>query len=241
MTFLYDFKSDNGTLTAATSIPGFGVDNLTDTRLSRTYRAVSTDAAIVIDFGSAVAFDCIAFSHNLSATATVTLEWNSSDSWAVPAGSESLTHTEGIIFQTFTEVTYRYARLVIDDAANTFGQIELGRLVVGSCFDAPRVANDLQLPRFTTTDRGFSRSRQAYFNEGVRYRGINLQFNYVTEAEYNLFNAMYEVSDVKPIFLLFDELTNEAPMYAVVDDSFDHSLVGAYGYYTLNMEITEVF
>ena len=241
MIFLYDFKSDNANITADTAIPGFGVDNMADTRLSRTYRAISTTANIVVDFGSAVKFDCFAMAHNLSDTATVTLQWNSSNSWGTPAGSTSVTVSGDKFVHTFTEVEYRYARIVISDSTNAFGQIEIGRLGIGSRFNAPQVATDLQLPRFSTTDRSFSRSRQAYFNEGVRFRGIELQFNYVTEAEYNSFNAMFEVSDIKPIFVLFDELTNEAPLYAVISDEFDHSYLGGFGFYTINMDIQEVF
>jgi hypothetical protein len=242
--FLYNHKSDSATLTASSAQTGFTEINLQDTRASRVYRSAdgTTSINIVFDFGSAVDFNTIAIAnHNITTSETTfKLEYNSSDSWGVPAGSTNISAADSTIFHTFSSVTYRYARLVIDDDDISDGYIEIGRVSIGEYFDAPQVGIDLQLPRYTTSNRSFSRGRQAYFDEGVRYRAISLQFNKVTTAEYNSFNTMFPYSDIQPVFCDFDELSNEEPLYCVVSNEFNHSYVGGFGIYTLNMDIEEV-
>jgi hypothetical protein len=244
MKFLYNHKSDSATLTASSEQVGFTAENIQDVRGSRVYRSAegTTSINIVFDFGSAVAFDTIAIGfHNVTTSETTfKLEWNSSDSWGAPAGSTNISAENDTIYHEFSSVTYRYARLVIDDGTISDGYVELGRVSIGETLDAPQVGTDLQLPRYTTSNRSFSRGRQAYFDEGVRYRGISLQFNYVTQSEYNSFNSMFAYSDIQPVFCYFDELTNEEPMYCVVSNEFNHSYLGGYGFYTLNMDIEEV-
>jgi len=243
MKFLYNHKSDSATLTASSEDVGFAVENIQDVRAKRVYRSNSaTSINIVFDFGSAVDIDCIAIAeHNITTSETTfDLEFNSSDSWAAPAETVALSAADDTIFTTFTSVNYRYARLVIDDGTISDGYVELGRVSLGEYFDAPQVAPDIQLPRYTTSARSFSRGRQAYFDEGVRYRGISLKFNYVTQSEYNSFNSMFAYSDIQPVFCDFDELSNEEPLYCVVSNEFNHSYLGGYGFYTLQMDIEEV-
>lgn len=244
MKFLYNHKSDSATLSVESEQVGFTVEQIQDIRASRVYRSGSgtTSIAIVFDFGSAVDFDTIAIAnHNITTSATTfDLEWNSSDSWTTPAGSTTISAANDTIYHEFSSVTYRYARLVIDDSTLS-DYIELGRVSIGETFDAPQVGLDVQLPRRTTSTRQFSRGRQAYFDEGVRYREISLQFNYVTQSEYNSFNSMFAYSDKQPVFCYFDELTNEEPVYCVVSEEFEHDYMGGYGHYTLGMTIQEVF
>jgi hypothetical protein len=239
--FLYNNLLDDADLSNDGTPPGFGLDNLKDTRLSRTYRAIATSDNIVIDLGSAQEVDTFAMAgHNIEAL-EVTLEANSSDSWTSPPFSRTVTLTARMGYDYFTAETYRYWRVVIDDPGNSLGAIEVGRIGIGVGFDGPAMDPDITLPRETTTNRALSRTRQSYVNEGIRYRAARVTFPFITTAQKASFDEMFEIADVQPVFIDLPELSDEEAMYANLSESFDYSYRFGTDRFSMALTFEEVF
>lgn len=240
MTIVYTNHVDDATITASSSSSGFGTANLQDTRAARVYRSTATSATLVFDFGSAVSFAGVGIAgHNFTSGATVTLEWNDADSWGSPAGSQSITVDETCV-EGFGEVTYRYARLSVTDSGNSDGYIEIGRVSVGQAITGPDIADNVSIPRSTTTNRALSRGRQLYVDEGVRYRSATITWPYITPAQRDDMVAVFNAADVKPVFLDFG-ISSEPPLYGYIDGSADLQYRGDVPMYTLSLTFEEVF
>ena len=240
MRFLYDTYVDDATLSSGGAIPGFSLANLQDPQLSRRYRSISTNDAIVIDLGSARAVDSFALAqHNIS-TQEVTLQANSTDDWAAPPFDEVIEVNTRMGYAIFNAQTYRYWRVVVNDPGSELGQVEISRVALGESFIGPAIDLDAQIPRRSTSVRAFSRSRQAYINEGKRYRAGSVNFGFITEDEKNDFADMFEFTDRGPIFIDF-QLPSEQALYAVVSGSFELSYNFGGRFFTMALDFEEVF
>lgn len=124
----------------------YPVTALQDDNAASTWRTDNASAAhnVVIDFGTATAIDTISLVNvNLRSTGTVVLEWNTTDSWASPAGSQSFNMTGlaldpphyDLTMKLSATRTYRYFRLVITDTGNPDGFYEIGELFLGERVD----------------------------------------------------------------------------------------------------------
>lgn len=237
MRFLYNNLADSATITSGATVPNFPVENLQDMRLSRAYRSTGNSDDILVDFGTAQAVDTFALgAHNISTT--VTLQANTTDSWGAPPFTRTVTLQAGTSYDTFDEETYRWWRVVIPTQPH---QVQIGRLALGVGFAAPAISTDVTIPRQTTTTRGFSRSRQLYVNEGVRYRGASVNFGYITDAEKTAFAQMFEYSDTQPVFVDFSELPGETPAYVAVSGSFNLAYTFMGRHWTMAFTFEEVF
>lgn len=81
--------------------------------------------------GSRYAAHLALLDHNLSNSATITLEAHTSDSWGSPAYSQAITWTEEHIVFTVGQ-TYQWWRLVISDPTNTDGYLTASTLHLGT-------------------------------------------------------------------------------------------------------------
>lgn len=114
----------------------FHPDGLVDGNRDTEWRSddVADAVNLVVDLGSAQACDVIAIlDHNFSASATVTIQANSSDSWGAAPLSETVTHNAGVMVRYLTTVTrtYRYWRLVVTDTGNTNAFLSMSELFLG--------------------------------------------------------------------------------------------------------------
>ncbi len=241
MRFLYNNLLDSATLSNDGTIPGFGLANLQDPRLSRVYRSLSTADNIVIDLGAATAIDTFTLAAHNIASREVTLEANATDSWATPAFSLVVGINERMGYEVFTAETHRYWRVVIDDPTNTLGQIQIGRIGIGAGFDGPLMELDMSIPTRSTTERSLSRTRQSYANEGKRYRAATVTFPFITEAQKASFDEMFEFSDTLPVFVDLPELSAEQAMYANLSGSFDYGYRFGVYRFSLSLNLEEVF
>lgn len=131
--FLYDNLIKSATLTPSSVSAQYPVANLIDDRRSKVYRSTINSANIVIDLGSAKDLNAFAIVHNGTSfgVTTVTLELNSSDSWASPAVSQVITldTTHGVGYHIFGSIqNYRYARIVL---TSTLGYCEVSKIFLG--------------------------------------------------------------------------------------------------------------
>lgn len=93
----------------------------------------STSVTIVIDLGTPVNITaCVLFGHNLTDDATVTLQAHTSDSWGAPSYSQALSVSADMPVTQYLDEEYCYWRMVISDAANPDGYVEIGNLYLGT-------------------------------------------------------------------------------------------------------------
>jgi len=92
-----------------------------------------TTLNFVVNLGSAkLVTAALLYDHNLTDSATVTLEGNASDSWGAPSYSQALTVAELTPIIEYLSETYQYFRVVISDSTNTDGFIRVGGLYLGT-------------------------------------------------------------------------------------------------------------
>ena len=242
MTVLYDNIFDTASLSSGGAIPGFPLTNLIDTRISRVYRAISDTDAVVMDLGQARSVDCFSLvGHNIGAD-TVVLEANTTNAWGSPAFSQTITVTEYMTFTTFAVQSFRWWRLRVDDAQSDLGQLQIGRIGLGMRLDMPLVDGARELPKRSATDIGFSRSRQAYFNDGVMWRAATITFPFVEYEERAEIEQMWTVARGKPVFIDFPEMPLELPIYGLLSPGeLGMSYNRAINRFAVAVNIEEVF
>lgn len=155
-------------------------ENLHNQRLAKRWR--STDASaqtVVCNLASAQAVNTIAIlGHNISSSATLTIEAHTSDSWGAPSYTTSLTYNAAAILKFLdASQTYQYWRYTIDDSTNSDGYVEVGMLWLGTYL----TIDPSSLDAFTVTKRRsdqsiYGRDRQKFATEGVGWRQFDLSF-----------------------------------------------------------------
>ena len=221
MRILWNNLIDSGVITPLTEHPNYPGTNLRDQRLSRVWRSLAlADQSITFDFSTAKQVSSLAIAnHNFTTGATLTLEGNSIDSWGSPAVSESIVVSEGIITKFFAGASYRYWRLVMNDAGNPDGYLQIGRMFLGEFLQMPPISFDPRIPYVTTSKRTRSSSGQTYGDRGYRSYTPSFSFPFISEPERLEIEEMYgSVEHVKPVFLLIweDSLSVFPALYATI-------------------------
>ena len=222
MRALWNNEIIDATLTPSTENPNFEVENIQDTRLSRYFRTV-LDAAqdIVIDAGGSTTASYFAIlNHNLSSGATIKLQGNNTDAWGAPAFDEALTWNVDMIVFNFTEVSYNFWRLYIDDPANPDNYIKIGHLYLGTFLQMPYMKVDQVLTVKTMSKVKISESGQAYGDEKYSFRNPKINFPRISQTQRLAIQAMFDtVKNVRPFILLIwaNELDFEKAVYCVID------------------------
>lgn len=220
MRVLYNNYVKSATISALTEYPGFDFDSaLKDTRRSRIGRTLAVeDQTITFDLGAARAIDYIViFNHNFTDSVTVTIQANSSDSWTTPPVEETLTISDVMLYEFSSSETYRYWRLVIDDATNTDGYLEISKVYIGGYLQMPYMSRDQEIPRASTSDVAESPGLQAYGDPGVLYSYGTINFPVIEDASKILMETMFNSTDkyIPYVLLVWEnDLTSQPPLYA---------------------------
>lgn len=129
------------TVTASSTADGTEAAALTRPHLSDVWQCTGSQAAewIKLDLGSAVACGGFALiGHDLDGTETgLTLQASTTDDWASPPWSLSLTHQSGVIAAFFSEQTYRWWRFTFTKASAADLR-SAGRLMLGPSYEITR-------------------------------------------------------------------------------------------------------
>jgi hypothetical protein len=236
---------DDATLTTSTENPQYTVDNVQDPHLSTKFRFTSkTSQYIVVDLASATECDSVAIlGHNLTATATLKIQANSSDSWASPPVDETITASVDEIAHFFTAATYRYWRFTFTDTSNTNSYIELGRLFLSKSTTVSKsFTNKFQENNVNTSKQYYSTSGQIYGVKGITYRVYQLDFRLWTTSMINTIKQIKEdTSGITPIVAVLDEsdMTSLKPLYCIIENDINGTHVWNYNYST-QMTLREV-
>ena len=208
-----------------------------------------TSENVVFNLGSAVKLTCFAiFAHNFSSGATVTLQGNASDSWGSPTYSQALTiatDADGnvlprIVF--FLDQTFQYWRLLVADATNPDGYIQIGRLMAGEYYEMTR--NIAQAWGWQLNDPSEGEriaGRQTYYKQRNKYRTANVNFNYVGQTQVDKMQAIFEkVGNSKPLVVSIDPdnrpTKDSAYCYLATPLGLAHRLIGNFDTSTLVFE-----
>lgn len=138
---LYKNRGLDATWSATTSVATLPAANLADASRGKKYRGTSlTSQRVVADLGAAYAVGGVAVAtHNLTSAASVVVKWNSSDSWASPAGTATLTAWDDKDSNVLVKLldaaqTYRYWAFEPADPTNTDGYFEFGTIVISPVY-----------------------------------------------------------------------------------------------------------
>lgn len=123
----------------------YGAKNLLDRNPMTTWRTDGyTTATLTIDLGSAqTPTAALLQRHNLTPSATVKLQGNSSNVWTSPAFDYTFaTITDALIYYFTAAETYQYWRWDFSDATNPDGYIEIALMFLGSYLQLNKVNAD---------------------------------------------------------------------------------------------------
>ena len=206
MRIIYDNLVEDATITSYSEHPQMTwEDALLDTRLSRLGRTIGVDDEwIKFSFTSAVSASyCLIYNHNITASATVTIQGNATDVWTSPSLEETLT-IDDVCYADWTSASYQYWRLYIDDPTNTDEYIQLSKVVLGPSLQMPSFSNVFECPRLTNSSATKSPSGQLYGDKRITYDApAGFTFDNVSEANRLLINAWFnEIHNVKPFSLI---------------------------------------
>jgi hypothetical protein len=192
---IYDYKNLAATTYAASEDADYPVENLLDYRLAAPYKTGATIAGegITFDLGSAQSIGAVAIlAHTLtSGDSSIRLLANSTDTWASPAFSRTLTYAADNIVETFDAQTYRYWRLVF--TKSSAAEVRS----IGALFLAPSVAIQPPAPGFEIEEVDTSyvnrvpQSGVVYVETGAQYRQIKFDFRGLDSDDQEALRAMW--------------------------------------------------
>jgi hypothetical protein len=203
------------TLTASSSDTSFPVANLQKYHRGKVWRATAKAAEWVkLDLGSAKDVDSFAMlfpaaGHKFSASPTLKLQGNATDSWATPSVDITLSvdATYGIVTHFFSSTqTYRWWRVTLADASSTYAYVEIGKIVLA------KATQLTQLPQLGFTESVSDPSLidvtpygQVYADVYPKRRAVKFSYEYITQADYQSLVTLYRtLGTTTPITVALD-------------------------------------
>ena len=244
--YLVNNESDSAVINVSSENANFPSSNILDIRLSNVFKFTgNTSEHITFTFTAATSIDCIAMATNLTASATVQILGNTTDSWGAPAVTIDITETGNkTIFESFTSNSYQYWRVTFADASNS-DNIQIQRLVLGTKSTLPCPSEQPKLRLTTTGTNNISNSGQVYGIDGYVFRTYDLRWQNLTEAEKTKVESLLTNFEVgKPFFI--DPLTaiNEDPHYMILGKRnvvLTHRYLSGLNKYSVSIPFREAF
>jgi hypothetical protein len=215
---------DAATLTASSEETNYEATNLQDINLDKTWRTTN-DATeyIVLDAGVGNTFtvDCVSIlGHNLTNAATIKFQMHTADAWGAPDLDEAITWRSDTMVKYFTSTSKRYARFYFEDAANTDGYIEIGRLFMSAYlqFNPSSLAN-FTIANIRNDIQSVSITNSLYSDKGVGYRQFKYSFPKTDYNEFANIRTMYNLigKHTPFVFMNYDtRFTEIAPAYVAI-------------------------
>ncbi|HSV96770.1 MAG TPA: hypothetical protein VLM75_07530 [Spirochaetota bacterium] len=246
MRILWDNKLAVATLYPSTENVNNPIGNVIVKNTTRTWKtAAKTDQYLTAAGIGADVSALYLLNHNLTATATLKLQGNATDIWTAPSFDENITVVPYVTAYEFTAATYAYWRIVVDDAANTSGFIEIGYMFLGPSTEGPPMKPDHVADYAGKDTAAFSETRQVYGFSGVLFREYTINLPEVSDLERKAILSMYErVRTFRPWMMLIwpDDLVFETPMFCVFKQRPKFTRQAGYEYpWTGQLIITEVY
>lgn len=198
--FLYDFQSDNASITANTQNDNFPVGNVKSKYRTYVYKPTgNTGEYIDIDFASSPSIDAIGLICNITSSGTISLKAYSDAGRTTNTYTKSVTPADTIL-ETFTARTELYWRVELDDA--TLSEIQVGRLVLGSKFELPNISPQPGANMIDTSIKQRSNSGQSFGVKGVNFQAPSVQWpnNLTNDNRKDLITMFQAVRTYTPFF-----------------------------------------
>lgn len=219
---------DTATLTTNNGNPNYPLSSIQQIHLTEAFRFGTIDGGYIdIDLGSAKAVSSIGIIGNLTASATITIKGNTTESWASPAISESVIAYDRNLIEYFTEASYRYWRLEIADSSNPDGYIEIGRVFIGTYAQLPGIRPEMSLAREDLSTREFSPTGQPFSVVRPQRISFNVDFPSITESERQDILDAFKANGIHTPMVI-----------AVWEESFDVQ-EPVYGLFNENIEVNK--
>lgn len=213
MQFYYDNYIADAGLTASSTPTGQIVSYLQEPQLAKSYTFSGNDEYVIIDLGSSKSVGAAIIDiGNLTDSATVTLEANTSDSWTSPAYTASMTYGTTCYYKTLSE-TYRYWRISIEDIS--VSEISIGYIYVGgSALQMPAISQNATLYYGTTNEANISISNQVFENAGYEFLETTFAFSRIYEDAITICGKT--VATRKQILSMWSKVRNTQPMWVML-------------------------
>ena len=196
---------------------------------------------IVFDLGTATKITVFSmFTFNLTASATVTLQANASNSWGSPSYSQALTiatNSDGTVLQRivyFLDQTYRYWRVTLADSGNAASYLQIGRIAAGEYYELTRNINqNFNITMYDPSEGDRVPGRQTFFRNRNRYRRATVKYNLQSQAQTDKLSAiMLKTGNSRPLVLALDptDRPSKDSMYCYLETPLSqaHQFIGNY-------------
>ncbi len=227
--FLYTIKTDQATISASSAVAGLPVANVAQEFVGKVWRSTAdTGQWVKFDLETAQKVTMLAiFGHNLTSGATIKLEANTTDSWALPPYSHTLTWNALAIVE-FLDQTYRWWRISIEDGANPDGYIEIGRICAGEYYEpAVNVVETVQKSLVDPSTVEESDGRNEWSVERTKYRTYEVQFWDIDATQQGELETMFRaVGITRPLVFALDpdEYPEEETIYCKIKGSLSRAM-----------------
>lgn len=230
------------TLTASNIDPNFPVSNLKNQLRSKRVRTTegTTTLTVVFDMQTTEDINSVILlwpkedGIRLTDSATLKIQANATNVWTAPSVDQSLTiNNDYSVASHFfsSNQSYRYWRVVIEDATNPYDFIELGLVWLGTSLDVDNAQNGF---KWTDTDRS-----QSVENEfGHRYTD---EYPITSQLEFAF--QYLEYSDIEILVQAFRTNGSRYPVLVVLDHSdtvFDKDHLLIYGTMSNSLGLSHV-
>lgn len=220
-TFKILWQSGTNTATSIGTSIGFVVTSDDDDSASHTSDnvVIHTEEWLKLDKGSAQSFQAFGLKyHNLQSDATAKIQAHTSDSWGTPDIDVTLDITSDIIMYFWaTEQSKRWIRYKVNDADNSDGYTEVGRLFTGTYF-SPTVnfRRDYTKDYIDPSTIMLSDGGQLSSNKKTKYNTLSLIFEYNTDEDLTAFETIWdEIGYTKEFFFTRDrDKASSTTLYA---------------------------
>jgi len=222
--FCYDNLIDTASLTESSQVSTLPVENIQDPRLRCKWKTTGDSSEnVVADLGSAQAVNCIAIlNHNISSSVTnLRIQGHTSDSWADPDVNINLLDPVGdasynaynnkIIIWYSTSSSKRYWRVLIEDASNPDGYIEIGRIFLGAYFEpSAGVEQGININKKDLSEVVKNMQGTPYANLKDKVWGFNFNIN-------NIQSDPAGTDDLQSFIDIFDDIGNSKNIVISLD------------------------
>lgn len=232
MKIFYNNKIYDSILTPSSSFIGQNVENLKVPQLAKTFTFNGNDESLVVDLENVENIKSFIVDRgNLTPSAVLTLEANTTGDWSAPAFTIPLIETESSYYNLFDE-SYRWWRLRIDDS--TITNVTIGFIhMTETVLQMPGIDPEVDLEYNTTSESSFSVSGQVFGNTNYGYLQTAFEFPMIYETSIpgpkgimvagrkGVLDLWKTVENNKPfwVFLWENNLDEYAPVFCVLNQS----------------------
>lgn len=246
MIWLYANAVPEASIVASSNALGYGASRLKDKSLSTKLKfAGRAHETVEFEFEEEkrISGACV-LGHNLSPSATLTLEANEVPSWTTPSFSQEISIGQAAV-ALFEEKAYKYWRLVIEDNGNE-NNVELGLVYLGKQITIGEVSLEAEIPVVSVDIVSDTRSGQVYGHQTYQYYAPSFNLAYVTEeTRQAILKAWRSQGQTEPwVLLIWEESLDQFPALYVRFTMSEFSFLkqGAAGLaYSSSFSCKEVF